>query len=505
MATSVPLHFEVEYFTSLSRSCSWQKHGRMSRYPAHSHSMRIFFSYFALVFCGLVLAACDLYEKPGPSLDKTDELVVITINSPDTYYENSDGSYAGLEFDLVSEFSKELGVEVKFKMVPKLSQALLALENLQGHFAAGLNVTDKHGSGARFGPVYQRTQPQVAYNTDFSKPRNIQHLAGRSIEIATGTSHAERLNAARQQVPNLNWIEVDLPAEELLAKLAEGKIDYAVADSTQINLAKNFYPNLGTAFNLGEETGKAWVFPPNADSELLAKAQKFFKRIEQDGTLKRLLDRYYGHIQRLEQMDVGGILKKMHTLLPDLRGHFHQAEELTGIDWRLIAALAYKESHWDRLATSFTNVRGIMMLTESTADRMKVTDRLDARQSILAGARYLLLLKEMLPPRIAEPDRTWIALAAYNLGYGHVEDARILAQRLGSNPDSWVDLKKILPLLSHSQYFDNLKHGYARGNEALILTESVRTYYDILLRYERPYSRDSAATEAIGPLRHSRN
>lgn len=467
--------------------------------------MRIFLSFFAFVFCGLVLAACDSHEKPVSPLGKTDALVVITVNSPDTYYENSDGSYAGLEFDLVSEFATELGVEVRFKVMSGLSQALLALENMQGHFAAGLNVTDKHGSGARFGPVYQRTQPQVAYNTDYPKPRSIQYLAGRNIEIAAGTSHAERLNEVKQQVPGLKWNVVDIPAEELLEKLAEGRIDYAVADSTQINLAKNFYPNLATAFNLGDETGKAWAFSPNEDVELLEKVQKFFKRIEQDGTLKRLLDRYYGHIQRLDQMDVGGILGKMRTTLPDLRAHFHQAEELTGIDWRLIAALAYKESHWDRLATSFTNVRGIMMLTESTADRMKVTDRLDARQSILAGARYLLLLKEMLPPRIAEPDRTWIALAAYNLGYGHVEDARILAQRLGSSPDSWVDLKKILPLLSHSQYFDNLKHGYARGGEAVILTESVRTYHDILLRYERPYSHNFAATEATGPLRHSRN
>ncbi|TSA53367.1 MAG: membrane-bound lytic murein transglycosylase MltF [Nitrosomonadaceae bacterium] len=477
----------------------------MSWYSAHFYPMCILPPFFALVFCGLVLAACDSHEKPVPAPDKTDELVVITVNSPDTYYENSDGSYAGLEFDLVTEFANELGVEVKFKVMPRLSQALLALENPQGHFAAGLNVTDKHGSGARFGPVYQRTQPQVAYNTDYPKPRNIQDLAGGSIKIATGTSHAERLNEARQQVPGLKWSEVDIPAEELLAKLAEGKIDYAIADSTQINLAKNFYPNLRTAFNLGEETGKAWAFSPNADPQLLEKAQKFFKRIEQDGTLKRLLDRYYGHIQRLDQMDVGGILEKMRTTLPDLRDHFHHAEELTGIDWRLIAALAYKESHWDRLATSFTNVRGIMMLTESTADRMKVTDRLDARQSILAGARYLLLLKEMLPPRIAEPDRTWIALAAYNLGYGHVEDARILAQRLGSSPDSWVDLKKILPLLSRSEYFVNLKHGYARGGEAVILTESVRTYHDILLRYERAYSRNFAATEAMGPLHRSRN
>jgi membrane-bound lytic murein transglycosylase F len=129
-----------------------------------------------------------------------------------------------------------------------------------------------------------------------------------------------------------------------------------------------------------------------------------------------------------------------------------------------------------------------MMLTEATADRMKVTDRLDVEQSILAGAQYLASLKDRLPVRIKEPDRTWMALAAYNQGFGHLEDARVLAQRMGLNPDSWVDLKKSLPLLSLSKYFHTLKHGYARGGEAVVLAESVRTYYEILQKYERPYS-----------------
>ena len=138
------------------------------------------------------------------------------------------------------------------------------------------------------------------------------------------------------------------------------------------------------------------------------------------------------------------------------------------------------------------------MLTEDTADRMKVTDRLDARQSILAGARYLLILKDMLPSRIDEPDRTWIALAAYNQGYGHIEDARILAQRMKLSPDLWVDLKRSLPLLSNSKYFEKLKHGYARGGEAVLLTEFVRTYYNILLQHEPPYSRDFSFSSSIG-------
>ena len=463
--------------------------------------MRAFLPFLALIVCGLAMTACDSFEKPAPPFDETNELVVITVNSPDTFYENAEGGFAGLEFDLASAFARELGMKVRFVVVPRLSQVQAALKKQRGHFAAaGLSINVEQQSPVRIGPVYQRVQPQVAYNTDYPKPKNIKDIVGKIIEITNGTGHAELLNEAKKKVPGLEWIEADIAAEDLLAKLAEGKIDYAVTDSTHINLAKNFYPNLDAAFNLGAETPLAWAFPLDVKPALFEKANKFFKRIEKDGTLKQLIDRYYGHIRRLEHADVSGILEKMRTVLPGLRVHFHRAEELTGLDWRLIAALAYQESHWDRLATSPTNVRGLMMLTEETADLMKVTDRLDARQSILAGARYLLTLKDALPPRIAEPDRTWIALAAYNQGYGHIEDGRVLTQRLGLNPDLWVDLKKALPLLSRSEYFENLKHGYARGGEAVILTESVRTYYDILLKYERPHTLGIPASDGIGSL-----
>jgi membrane-bound lytic murein transglycosylase F len=128
-----------------------------------------------------------------------------------------------------------------------------------------------------------------------------------------------------------------------------------------------------------------------------------------------------------------------------------------------------------------------MMLTEDAADEMGVTDRLDPKQSIIAGGKYFLNQKDALPPRIAEPDRTWFALAAYNVGPGHLEDARVLAQRQGLNPDAWPDLKKSLPLLSKTAYHSTLKHGYARGGEPVIFTENIRTYYDILVKFEKPY------------------
>jgi membrane-bound lytic murein transglycosylase F len=167
---------------------------------------------------------------------------------------------------------------------------------------------------------------------------------------------------------------------------------------------------------------------------------------------------------------------------------FKEAQEITGIDWRLIAALGFQESHWDPLATSPTGVRGLMMLTSDTADRMGLGDRLDPRQSILAGATYLQELKESLPPRVAEPDRTWLALAAYNIGLGHLEDARVLTQRRGGNPNLWLDVKKVLPLLARYEYYSTLKRGFCRGGEALVLTENIRNYFDILVRFEDPHS-----------------
>jgi membrane-bound lytic murein transglycosylase F len=125
-----------------------------------------------------------------------------------------------------------------------------------------------------------------------------------------------------------------------------------------------------------------------------------------------------------------------------------------------------------------------MMLTEETAERLQIKDRLDARESILGGARYFALLKEALPARLPEPDRSYLALAAYNIGIGHLEDARILAQRANLNPDKWQDVRQVIPKLAEPDSFQSLKHGYARGGEAMQLVDNIRNYYDVLARME---------------------
>jgi membrane-bound lytic murein transglycosylase F len=159
---------------------------------------------------------------------------------------------------------------------------------------------------------------------------------------------------------------------------------------------------------------------------------------------------------------------------------FETAAEENDLDWRLLAAMGYQESHWDPDAVSPTGVRGIMMLTLKTAKDLGIKDRLVPNNSIEGGARYFRQTLDRIPPSITEPDRTWMAMAAYNVGYGHLEDARVIAEQLGKNPDLWIDVKTTLPLLAKRKWYKKTRYGYARGWEPIQYVENIRSYYDIL-------------------------
>jgi len=443
-----------------------------------------------------LLVSCSRPPKPLPAVRQSHEIVVVTYNSPTTYYVNGNSDFAGIEYDLTKLFAAELGknsgtdFKVKFLVVNSVGEVIPALLKGRAHIAAaGLEITRLRSHLVRFGTAYQQVQPQLVVHKDIAeKPKNINELEGMSLQVPSGSGVAEQLGDISLNMPSLQWREVaKTGSDELLEKVAEGTLDATIADSHLVAMVQNYYPDLQPAFNVGKPRNLAWGFPKNGDNWLYTQAQNFFNRIQKDGTWHNLQDRYYGHSNRLNAVDVTGFLERMETLLPRYIKLMKEAQASTNLDWRLLAALSYQESHWDTFNTSPTNVRGLMMLTEDTADRMGVTNRLDPKQSIMAGARYLSLLKDELPARIAEPDRTYLALAAYNVGLAHVEDARILAQKMKLNPDAWADVKKTLPLLNQYEHYASLKYGFARGGAAVIFVESIRTYYKILEKHEEKH------------------
>ena len=182
----------------------------------------------------------------------------------------------------------------------------------------------------------------------------------------------------------------------------------------------------------------------------------------------------------LPAFDIQTYLHHIKTRLPRYQQQFMQAAEKHGIPWSLLAAQAYQESHWNRNAMSQTGVRGLMMLTRGTASDLGIKDRLDPQKSIIGGAKYLARLYGQVPAGIQQPDRMFFALAAYNVGMGHITDAQILARRLNKNSDKWDDLKTVLPLLAKKEYYTTLPHRYARGWEPVQYVKRIRAYQKIL-------------------------
>ncbi|MBV8657426.1 MAG: membrane-bound lytic murein transglycosylase MltF [Burkholderiales bacterium] len=435
------------------------------------------------------LAACTPAPAPAPvskavpSLKQSGELVVLVRNGPTSFYLDSDGLYAGLDYDLLTLFSNRLGVKVKFVVAPRVAEMADRLAAHEAHLAVGMTVHDD--KRVQFGPGYLNVQPALVYRADADQPRNLGELDDGV--LMAGSLYVPVLKQQVAKYPKLHWDEAQYQdTEDLVEKVANGLIDYAVADANDVGVALNYHPNAQIAFNIGQPIPLAWAWANNMPPDFADKVAGFFAQIRKDGTLARLIDRYYGHAKRLQTDDATAFLEKRVSVLPHYTHYFIDAEAQYGIDWRLLAALSYQESHWDPTATSAYGVRGIMMLTTSTADKLGVSNRLDPAESIMGGAKYLDMMKATLPPSVVEPDRSWLTLAVYNIGSAHLEDARVLAQRMGKNPNSWTDLKTVIPLLRNYEYFSTLKYGFARGGETVIFVENVRSYYDILVRFEKP-------------------
>ncbi len=451
---------------------------------------RLIFSARSSVAGVMLLCACHAPTSSPVAPWQQGELVVLE----DAAQDNNDSQF---NHQLAVLFAAHLHATLTVSTVTP-AQVASELNEHHAHLAAFSLRSNEPSLGLIFGPSFASVTEHLILNSELTRPRALSDLSLLNIVVIEGSAQQKILQQVKLSAPNLTWqTRRTGDVEDLLDEVANNQLAATLANEEQYALAGNFYDNLTRAsFTLTAPSQLAWGFATNSDAELRAQAAQFFAAIKNDGRLHNLLDRYYGFNQRLSPVDAATFIEQIDTHLPRYQKLFEEAAHWTGFDWQLIAALAYQESHWNPLATSFTNVRGMMMLTEETADQLKVANRLDARDSILAGSRYLATLRDRLPVGIAEPDRTWMALAAYNQGFGHLEDARVLTQKMGMNPDRWAEVKKWLPKLKLATHHEQLKHGYARGGEAVILVENIRMYYDILQRIAPV---NSAATALVSP------
>ncbi len=437
----------------------------------------------SLLFVSLCLvSACSKPLTQLEQIKQRGELRVLTRLSPTTYYQWGE-NYSGIEYELAQQFADRLGVKLKLVIPENLGTMLELIKQGQADIAAaGLTITKTRQAEVRFGPVYQEVTEQLVYRQGNKKPKNLTYLTKGLLEIVADSSHAEQLQSYRQEIPELEWSENNVLTSNHLLELVQLElVDYTVADSNEIIATQTLFPELRVAFDISEPQPLAWALSKSEDNTLYDEVVSFFNELDDSGSLDRLIEKYYGHIRRFDYVDTRAIHRKIKTELPKYQTLFKQAAKKYQLDWLLLAAISYQESHWNPNAVSRTGVKGLMMLTNATAKEMGVTNRIDPEQSIFAGAGYLIKMKERLPDRIQEPDKTWLALASYNIGLGHLEDARVLTDKNDKNPDLWADVKLHLPLLSKKKWYSKTRYGYARGGEPVRYIENIRRYYAILL------------------------
>ncbi|VAW59818.1 Membrane-bound lytic murein transglycosylase F (EC 4.2.2.n1) [hydrothermal vent metagenome] len=409
------------------------------------------------------------------------ELIVVTRNSSTTYYTDANGA-AGFEYELAKKFADSLGVELKIITSDNLKDIFSMVNTGKAHFAAaGLTITEERKKHIRFAASYMDVTEQFIYNNQSHRPRNIDDIYDGTLEVIDGSSHVESLNKLKEKHPQLSWnAQSDIESEQLLNLVENQLIDYTIADSNEVALNQRFLLELRVAFDISKPKQLAWAFPMTEDSSLYDKAMSFFWRNLNSGEITHLIEKHYGHVSKFDYVGNRTYFRHITTRLSKYLDMYHAAADEYNLDWKVLAAMGYQESHWNPKAISPTGVRGIMMLTLHTAGLMGVKNRLDPESSISGGAKYLDQVRRRFPDELKEPDRTWFAMAAYNIGYYHVVDAQKIALEQGKNPNKWSDLQTTLPLLARKKWYKKTKYGYARGWEPVKYVTNIRRYYDLL-------------------------
>jgi membrane-bound lytic murein transglycosylase F len=434
-----------------------------------------------LILLILVLVFVLDREFGVEDLQESGELVVITRESPTTLYKDGDNP-AGPEYDYLKSYADYLGVELRLVFLESEGQVLEAISRGDGHIAAaGITFYPPLAEqGVVFGPGYQDVDIQVVCRRNNGKlPDNLEELDEVELVVVADSSNEARLFQLQEEYSDLTWeSDENATVDDLLQMVWLKEIGCTVANSSEVNIKRRFYPELKVAFTIQAKQSLAWPLSPQWKT-LSSSIDEWLQAIESNGTLLILRDEHFD-IEEFDYVDMRTYVRRIKSRLPALTPMFRRAAEEHAVPWTLLAAQAYQESHWNRRAKSPTGVRGIMMLTLPTAKEMGVKSRLDAGQSIMGGAKYLSRLEKRIPEGVEGQDRWWYALAAYNVGMGHLHDARTLARKLDLNPDSWLDLKGVLPLLSQKKYYKDLKYGYARGAEPVAYVSQVRKYQNIL-------------------------
>ena len=451
----------------------------------------------------LGLTACNSHVAPAPEKSATTAaprtLTVITHPSETSYFVGENGA-DGFEYQLINQFASEHNYKLKLVLANNEEEVYQALD----HGLADIAMIG-HPLSLSKQLQYQRSQSlmdvttQLIYRHGSGKPKTFDDLIGKKVLVPNKLQYQEKYAFLKRQYPDLQWSFTNKSTDQILKLLDRGVIDYTLVDSHVYIGKKSLYRHTRVAFDLYYPEPISWVWVDKSDNDKQQNIDIFLDDAKDNGTIKQLTERFYGHADDVNHRGSMAFFRRVNSRLPSYQDLIEDIANQYDIDWRLLAAIAYQESHWRPHAKSPTGVRGMMMLTRGTAKDMGIENRLDVVQSLRGGAKYLKRMLRRVPADIPYPDRTWFALAAYNVGMGHVKDARKITEFHGGNPNRWSDVKQYLPLLEKREWYKFTTYGYARGSEPVSYVQNIRHFSD-LLQWRFPNAQPSKPVETAAGI-----
>ncbi len=418
---------------------------------------------------------------PGdwPQIRQRGTLRLLTLNEPNAYYIWR-GELAGFEYELVREFARQHQLILEVAVAPDLAELLRMLLNGEGDLAAALltPTPERRALGLDFSRPYLHAQEMVIGRPADRALHRPEDLAGRTVVVHRSSSYWQTAAQWREHNPTvrLQPAPEELLDSEILDRVADGRYDLTILDDRIAiwELAAN--PNVSMLFPASSSRGYGWAVR-RSSPQLLQAINDFWNRNYRSTFYNLTVKKYFTPqtitrtIDQYRRQNTAGQISPYDPLARRLAERYE-------FDWLLITAQMYRESRFNPRLISPMGARGLMQVMPRTGLEMGFRDLFDPQNGLHAGIRYLDVLHDHYAAVTNPADRLWFALAAYNAGAGHVDDARQLARRMGWNPDQWFGhVERAMLLLAKPQYARQARCGYVRGAEPVAYVQFIRDYH----------------------------
>lgn len=407
-------------------------------------------------------------------------LIYGTRTSLLSYFEVGNNT-VGYEYQLLNDFAKLHSLKLETRVYKNNRDLLNDLSAGKIDIAGGhLSMTKERSKRFAYSDAISETAIDLVTHFDHRNGDSIEAFEPLNGQVIADSSYEELLHELTNFQPVQIAKSVDDSLFDLFRKVNKKEIDYTFADSEITHIYKHFIPGIYQTIQLSPKESIVFLVDKNRQETFLSKLNQFIQFAAETKKIKDYKTEILNHLPQIDIADTVTFFDKLQTQWPKVKDDVKAVANALDFDAALLAAISYQESHWDPDAVSITGVKGLMMLTESTAEEMNVSDRTDPFESLMGGVKYLRKVKSKMPARITEPDRTLFALAAYNVGFGHLEDARILAQKAGHSPDFWTDVEPFLEMLNNPALGHELNYGTADGKTAVIYVNNIITYKQLM-------------------------